>query len=84
MINIIFKIFILRVIRFYQLVISPWYQPSCRFYPTCSNYCYEVIKRFGIKGVFIALKRIIRCNPFGGYGVDLVPNKLKRERNENE
>ena len=53
----------------------------CRFYPTCSEYAKESINTYGsIKGSFMAIKRILRCNPFGSYGYDPVP--LKEEINE--
>lgn len=58
------------LIRFYQRVISPWKVPCCRFYPTCSEYAIEVIRECGlIFGVFLALKRLLKCHPFhpGGY-----------------
>ena len=53
----------------------------CRFQPTCSEYAKESINTYGsIKGSFMAIKRILRCNPFGSYGYDPVP--LKEEINE--
>ncbi|MBW1608817.1 MAG: membrane protein insertion efficiency factor YidD, partial [Deltaproteobacteria bacterium] len=48
--------------------------PACRFYPTCSEYAYESIRRYGfLKGIFLALKRILRCHPFHPGGIDSVP-----------
>lgn len=65
---------ICKLIRFYQLNISPLFPPSCRFYPTCSSYSLEAIKKYGaIKGLWLAFKRIIRCNPFCHGGYDPVP-----------
>jgi putative membrane protein insertion efficiency factor len=62
------------VIRFYQLVISPWLGPKCRFTPTCSQYALEAFKKYGpFKGFWLALKRISRCHPLGGSGYDPVP-----------
>ncbi len=58
------------LIRFYQIFISPLFPPSCRFTPTCSQYCIEALQKKGIiKGSFLGLYRILRCNPFckGGY-----------------
>lgn len=58
------------IIRFYQIFISPLKKKSCRFYPTCSQYAYEAINRYGVlKGTFMAIRRILRCHPFhpGGY-----------------
>lgn len=62
------------LIRFYKLFISPLLPASCRYYPSCSVYSEQAIKRFGIfKGGFLAVKRILSCNPFGGSGHDPVP-----------
>lgn len=57
-------------IRFYQLFISPLFPPICRFYPTCSQYAIEAIRKKGaLKGGWLAVKRIAKCHPFhpGGY-----------------
>ncbi|MCI5716124.1 MAG: membrane protein insertion efficiency factor YidD [Bacteroidales bacterium] len=62
------------LIRFYQTAISPHTPPACRFIPTCSQYALEAIKKYGpFKGGFLAIKRILRCNPWGGSGYDPVP-----------
>ncbi|MCQ2298190.1 MAG: membrane protein insertion efficiency factor YidD [Bacteroidales bacterium] len=64
----------LGLIRFYQQCISPLTPPACRFTPTCSQYAIEAIQKYGpFKGGWLALKRILRCNPFGGSGYDPVP-----------
>jgi len=63
-------------IRFYQRFISPIKPPSCRFYPTCSNYAIEAIKRFGpIQGTLMAAFRVLRCGPWsaGGYDPPIKP-----------
>lgn len=61
-------------IRFYQYSISPLFPPSCRFTPTCSEYAVQAINKHGIfKGVWLAIKRIMRCHPWGGSGYDPVP-----------
>ncbi len=61
-------------IRFYQLCISPLFPPCCRFTPTCSQYAIEAITRHGIfRGSWLALRRILRCHPWGGSGFDPVP-----------
>lgn len=61
-------------IYFYKLTISPILPPSCRFTPSCSTYALEAIKKHGpIYGVYLAIKRILRCNPWGGCGHDPVP-----------
>ncbi|TDR73342.1 membrane protein insertion efficiency factor YidD [Paludibacterium purpuratum] len=62
------------LIRFYQLAISPWLAPRCRFMPTCSSYAIEAVKKHGAcKGAALAAKRIARCHPWGGSGYDPVP-----------
>lgn len=59
------KTILLRLIRFYQRHISPAFPPCCRFTPTCSQYALEAIGKYGAwKGFFMALWRILRCNPF--------------------
>jgi putative membrane protein insertion efficiency factor len=61
----------LAVIGFYRRAISPMLPPSCRFQPTCSEYAYEAIEKYGIlKGGRLAIWRILRCNPWGGSGYD--------------
>jgi len=68
------KLVFLLIIKIYQLVISPYTPPSCRYTPTCSAYSAEAIKKYGaIKGGWLALKRILSCNPWGGSGYDPVP-----------
>ena len=69
---------IVGVIKFYQLFISPVLGPSCRHYPTCSEYSIESIKTHGvIRGGYLALKRILRCRPGGTHGFDPVPKRDK-------
>ena len=61
-------------ILFYRTCISPFTPPSCRFTPTCSAYALEALRKHGaIKGLWLAAKRILRCNPWGGSGYDPVP-----------
>lgn len=69
------KWILLLFIRAYQSVISPGLPPdTCRYYPTCSHYGYQAIYKHGaLKGSFLAIKRIIRCNPFSKGGIDPVP-----------
>ena len=65
---------VLKVIRAYQLAISPHMPPTCRFVPSCSEYGYEAIQRYGaIKGGWLAARRIGRCHPFARGGHDPVP-----------
>jgi putative membrane protein insertion efficiency factor len=62
------------LIRLYQLVISPWLGPKCRYTPTCSQYGIEALKKHGLlKGGWLTIKRIARCHPWGGHGYDPVP-----------
>ena len=68
------------LIRLYQLMISPIIGPSCRFYPSCSQYAIEAIKIHGIfKGCFLALRRVLRCHPGCEGGLDPVPEKDVQE-----
>ncbi|MBC5648424.1 membrane protein insertion efficiency factor YidD [Christensenella tenuis] len=65
---------ILAMIRFYQKAISPYTRPCCRFTPTCSQYAVEAVTKYGaLKGSFLAVKRILRCNPLFKGGYDPVP-----------
>ncbi|WP_104384267.1 membrane protein insertion efficiency factor YidD [Sphingobacterium sp. HMA12] len=70
----LFSFIFLAIIRFYQLFISPFLGANCRYTPTCSQYGKEAILKYGpFKGGWMALKRIVRCNPWGGHGHDPVP-----------
>jgi len=65
---------LLNAIRLYQLTLSPWLGRQCRYEPTCSHYAAEAISRFGAgRGVWLALKRLGRCHPWGRSGYDPVP-----------
>ncbi|MVB10887.1 putative membrane protein insertion efficiency factor [Caprobacter fermentans] len=71
------KRILLFLIHFYQKAISPYKKPCCKYYPTCSNYAVEAIERFGaFKGFFLALYRVLRCNPFSRGGYDPVPERM--------
>ena len=62
-------------VRGYQRMISRYTPPSCRFYPSCSQYTVEAFRMYGIlQGFKLGIWRIIRCNPFGGHGYDPDPN----------
>lgn len=66
---------LLSMIRFYRRAVSPMMPPSCRFMPTCSAYAEEAVQRYGARrGGWIALKRLLRCHPFGRSGYDPVPD----------
>ena len=68
------KSFLLLIIKIYRSYISPLTPNTCRFYPTCSEYSYTAIERFGVvKGGWMSVKRIVRCNPFNDGGYDPVP-----------
>lgn len=65
----------IKLIKLYQRIPGPWHG-MCRFTPTCSNYAIEAISTYGFfKGWYYAIKRIVRCNPFGKSGYDPVPKK---------
>jgi putative membrane protein insertion efficiency factor len=67
------KFFIL-LIRFYKAAISPFLGAACRYTPTCSQYGVEAIQKHGpYKGLWLAIKRVVSCNPWGGHGYDPVP-----------
>lgn len=71
------KKLLISIIKIYQKIPGNWHY-SCRYVPTCSDYAIEAIETYGsIKGSFLAIKRILRCNPWGGSGADPVP--LKKE-----
>ena len=62
-------------VRFYRLVISPLIGSNCRYHPTCSSYTLEALEKHGaIKGGRFAIKRILKCHPLGGSGIDNVPD----------
>ena len=68
------KIVALALIRFYRRFISPLFPPSCRFQPSCSQYGYEAIEKYGLlRGGWMTIKRVGRCHPFSRGGYDPVP-----------
>lgn len=69
-----FNFLLILPIRFYQYAISPLKSPTCRYVPTCSQYAIEAICKYGpFKGLWLAIKRLLRCHPWGGSGYDPVP-----------
>ena len=68
------KKFLIFLIKFYRKYISPLKPSCCRFYPTCSEYALEAIEKYGaLKGSYMSIKRILRCQPFNPGGYDPVP-----------
>ena len=69
---------LIKLITLYQNTLSLWIGPVCRYYPTCSHYTQEALREWGLmKGLWLGLKRILKCNPWGGCGFDFVPKKKK-------
>jgi len=65
---------LLGLLRFYRVAISPARAPACRYEPTCSAYAEEAVRRFGAcHGLYLALRRLLRCHPFAAGGLDPVP-----------
>ncbi|WP_412989971.1 membrane protein insertion efficiency factor YidD [Pediococcus siamensis] len=76
------KKILLGLVKLYQKVISPLFPPSCRYYPTCSNYMVGALKKHGaLKGTLMGTARILRCNPFVKGGYDPVPDYFTLKRN---
>jgi len=68
------KKIIILLIQLYKTIISPFFPSTCRFYPSCSSYSIEALKKYGfIKGFFLSIKRILKCHPFHPGGYDPVP-----------
>ena len=70
------RFLVLKIIKVYQKYLSPLLGPSCRFHPTCSEYTFQAIETYGVfRGGILAIKRILKCNPWGGSGADPLPGK---------
>ncbi|MFO1243263.1 MAG: membrane protein insertion efficiency factor YidD [Rickettsiales bacterium] len=68
------KRLLLSLLYCYRRLISPMKPSCCRFYPTCSTYAVEAVEKHGaVKGGYLMIRRILRCHPLGGHGIDLVP-----------
>ena len=68
------KLIVFILIRGYQIALSPFLGNSCRFYPSCSEYTYEAVKKYGVlKGMFLGGKRLLKCHPFHRGGIDPIP-----------
>lgn len=75
------KRIVLALISFYRRFISPLKKPCCRFYPTCSAYAFEAVEKHGaLRGSKLAVKRIIRCNPYHKGGYDPVPEVYPKRK----
>ncbi len=71
------KYLLIGLIKLYRITLSKIKPPCCRFYPTCSAYGINAIRRFGsVKGGYLTVKRIARCNPFSAGGYDPVPEEF--------
>lgn len=69
------------LIRFYQVCLSPFKTPCCRFTPTCSAYARDAFLLHGpVKGAMLTLRRILRCHPWGGAGYDPVPQSISKRK----
>lgn len=78
------KRLLLALFRFYQVVISPLKPPTCRFHPTCSHYGIEAVSKHGaLKGGWLTLIRIMKCQPFHPGGFDYVPEEWPERRKTN-
>lgn len=68
------KYFLIVPIRVYQWIVSPLLPPACRYWPSCSEYTLQAVRKHGaFRGVWLGLKRLLRCAPWGGSGYDPVP-----------
>ncbi|WP_155285993.1 membrane protein insertion efficiency factor YidD [Lacticaseibacillus zhaodongensis] len=77
------KTIMIGLIHFYQRFISPLFPPSCRYYPTCSQYAIDAVGKHGaILGLIMGTARILRCNPFVRGGYDPVPDHFTLRRNK--
>ena len=81
--SIFFQKISLILLKFYKNAISPFLPHACRFTPTCSEYMMQAIQVHGIiKGIYLGIKRLLRCNPWGGHGYDPVPPKHQENKDK--
>ena len=74
--------FFVKIIRLYQIILSPILGSNCRYHPTCSQYMIDAINEWGIlKGGILGIKRIAKCHPLGSKGFDPIPKKMKGKEN---
>lgn len=72
------KTLLLWIIKFYRKIISPLKPPCCKYYPTCSTYALQAVEKHGaVKGILLAVWRLLRCNPWSLGGIDPVPDKFE-------
>ena len=77
----IFTYTLIKLIKAYKFLISPLLGPSCRYLPTCSEYCIDALKTYGlIKGMFLSFKRVLSCHPWGSGGFDPVKKEIKNKK----
>lgn len=70
----IFSYMMIALVKVYQWLISPFFPNACRYDPTCSQYAIDALKKYGpVKGLWLSIKRLSRCHPWGGHGHDPVP-----------
>lgn len=75
------KHFFIFLVQLYQKYISPLKPPTCRFYPTCSQYSLEAYQRYGAwRGTYLTIKRISKCHPFHPGGIDMVPDGKSKKK----
>lgn len=75
----------LALLRVYKLLLSPLYPGACRFLPSCSDYAAAAIREHGaVTGAWLAVKRLSRCHPYGGSGLDPVPVRVRRSERVTE
>ena len=77
----IFTYILIKFIKIYKYLISPLIGPSCRYFPTCSEYSIEALKTYGFsKGLLLSFKRIMSCHPWGNSGFDPVKKEMKTKK----
>ncbi len=77
-INYTIQIALINLIKVYRMIISPHFGRCCRFHPSCSRYAIDALARFGVlKGLYLIMRRILRCHPLHQGGLDPVPQRRK-------